>query len=167
MSQEKINLLLNKIQTIIGPSGAISDLEKDLIKGYMRELYVLVDSLSSVDTGTTISSTPMPILEAPKAVDESMPRERLHQANEPTFAFEEHQDDFDDKAYKEDPSHPQVPKLEKDNGSTHSKPEMAPREVVSDDSLSEVIATKDVTPTDYQELFALEHAKDLSQKLSR
>ncbi|NND35109.1 MAG: hypothetical protein HKN76_21160, partial [Saprospiraceae bacterium] len=46
MANSKIKVLLKKIESIIGEEESISNLELDLVKSYLRDVYVLTDNLA-------------------------------------------------------------------------------------------------------------------------
>ncbi len=169
MSQEKINLILKKIQTILGPNGEISALEKDLIKGYLRELYEMVDQLGSQPEeekdkqAEPAMKYPVPIV---RRQVEDIPKKQ-----EQSFAF------VDTPQPPEEIEVYESPNPNEDHAETEEEvtttPEtngvkQAPVEAdFKSAALTEVITAKAPANKDFGELFAVENAKDLSEKLSR
>lgn len=178
MSQEKINLILKKIQTILGPNGEISALEQDLIKGYLRELYEMVDQLGSPPREKEVKEE-KPVLKNP-IPQVSRPIKEIPKKQEQSFAFvksPEHLEDIENevpessivKEVSKSPTVEHNPTKEEvvTTPDTNGVKQVPVKPEYKSEALTEVITAKAPTNKDFSELFAVEHAKDLSEKLSR
>lgn len=169
MVQEKINLILKKIQTILGPNGEISTLEQDLIKGYLRELYEMVDQLGSqpeeekVEQAEPVMKNPM--AEVSKRVEDQPKKQEQSFAfvDTPELSAETEEIESLEPIVEHAPSEDELTTKPQTNGIKQAPVE----EDFKSEALAEVITAKAPINKDFRELFAVENAKDLSEKLSR
>ncbi len=169
MSQEKINLILKKIQTILGPNGEISALEKDLIKGYLRELYEMVDQLGSQpEEEKDKQAEPAmkyPVPKVRRQIDD------IPEKQEQSFAFVDTPQPPEEKEVFESPNpikdHAETEEEVTTTPETNGVKQVPVETDFKSAALAEVITAKAPANKDFGELFAVENAKDLSEKLSR
>ncbi len=181
MAVQQIPSLIRKIQTLLSQNNAISQLEKDLCKEYLRDLYILIDELpvaekyrkhyfpppAPIQHGTLTPdnaiesnsiSTSIPESDPVASIDDNVNTPFVESQN--GIVSNGHDQSTELSMKKEG-----VAKLEKKEES--SIQEVKEIEARVTDPIAEVITARVPTPTNYESLFESEGGKDLSDKLSR
>ncbi len=172
MAPERISSLLSKIQIVLSTENQVSRLEKELVKDYLRELFVLIDEMPEQgqfrshyfppvvdepaetltpkephpEVATTKDTTPPPMDDPPSA---ELPR-REEQEAEPVLISAE--------AATEGPA--VSAKEEKQNG--FAQPTFDKEETVT-----EMITARVPTPPKYRAIFEVQTSNEISDVLSR
>ena len=167
MANSKIQTLITKIQSIIGSEDSVSRLEKDLVKGYLRELYELSDALPLTGS-TTISkespairemtnSKPTYISAAPQEKEEPRPYFTPQTTEKITTPIE-----------IGEASEPySTPNGRTDNQKSEVRSFEAAGERRSISAIPEVLRSEPLPNKKYESLFESSRTRDLSDKLSR
>ncbi|MCB0687596.1 MAG: hypothetical protein KDC53_13770 [Saprospiraceae bacterium] len=171
MARNKIQILIQKIQSIVGEDDSISRLEKDLVKDYLRELYEYVEAIpvsGSLREPTSSQSQPLesPIKEhrasaIPKVIDRD--EEPLTRVEEPK------EKEVIESFFRREPIIPNGKKEPRNWESANEKEEKpAPSTIIEEPApIPEVFRQEIPTPKKYDILFENGQAKELSDKLSR
>lgn len=167
MANSKIQTLITKIQSIIGSDDSMSRLEKDLVKGYLRELYELADAIPL--TGSTTISKESPAV-----------RELLD--SKPTYISAASQEKEEPRPYftpqtAEKITDPvEIGEASEPYSTSNGRKDSQKAEVRSFDAvverrsisaIPEVLRSEPPTDKKYESLFESNRTRDLSDKLSR
>lgn len=167
MANSKIHTLITKIQSIIASEDSVSRLEKDLVKGYLRELYELADAIP-LTGATTISkelppmremtnSKPTHISVAPQEKEEPRPYFTPQTTEKVAAPIE---------IGESNEPYP-TPNGRTDNPKSEARSFEAIGERRSISAIPEVLRPEPLPNKKYESLFESGRTRDLSDKLSR